>query len=357
MTGPAEVRDRLEGSRRPEAVVLVGAPAFPDAVREALAATRIPVVAYADEEPSDAFVDGYVAAGSPARRLADEIAHARSGETRRQLRAARRRVTELHAGTARIAGAESVAELFERAVEVAERVLSFDHCSVVVKEGDVMVARARSADVDWLHERVPADESIGGRAVRRGETIHVDDVEDHETADDDQSGSGISVPFGGDAVFQAVSRLPHAFDETDRELAELLATHVGQAYERLRAEADLTRRERVMTELHEAAPRLVDADSEGELFDLTVEIAQRVLAFDRSCVYTATPERFERRATTDPALPATFDRGFGALEHSHAEGSRCCPTTSSTTGAPSPTTASRARSSPSRSRATRCSRR
>ena len=259
-------------------------------------------------------------AGRRRRRLAAEIARARDGETRRQLRAARRRVTELHAGTARIASTETVEELFDQTIAVAERVLSFDHCAVAVHDDGEMVVRRRSSDADWLSERVAVDESVGGRSFARGETIHVNDIADLDHYDSDATGSGISVPFGSDAVFQAVSRQSFAFDETDRELAELLVTHVGQAYDRLRAEADLTRRERVMTELHEAAPRLVDADSEAELFELTVEIAQRVLSFDRSCVFVARDDSFRMRATTDPALPSTFERGFGAMEHCHSDG-------------------------------------
>ena len=318
---PAAVAGSLGEHRRPEAVVLVDDPPLSERVLEALSTTAASVVAYAEREPElDAtYVDGYVMRGADADRLVAEIDRACDGETRRQLRAARRRVTELHAGTADIAAAEDVQDLFERTVEVAERVLSFDHCSVVVREGDTMVARARSANVDWLRERVPVAESISGRAVSRGETIHVDDVAAHETASDETQGSGISVPFGSDAVFQAISTAPYAFDETDRELAELLATHVGQAYERLRTQADLTRRERVMAELHEAAPRIVDADTEDELYELTVEIAQRVLQFDRSCVFVADNDRFRMAATTDPSLPATLERGFGALEHSHSK--------------------------------------
>ncbi|MFC7097454.1 GAF domain-containing protein [Halobaculum marinum] len=316
---PAALRDPLEAGDRLEAVVLVNDPHLPDDVVDLLATTRVCVIAYAETEPAADYVDGYVDAGTGAERLAEEIARARVGETRRQLRAARRRVTELHAGTARLAATESVPDLFERAIEVAERILAFDHCSISVREGDNLVSRARSTDADWLRQRVPIDESIAGRAILRDETIHVEDVTADESATDATSGSGISVPFGGDAVFQAVSRQSHAFDETDRELAELLTTHVGQAYERLRAEADLTRRERVMAELHEAAPRLVDADSEAELFELTTEIAQRVLSFDRSCVYTLEGDQFRLRATTDPDLPTAFPRGFGALGYSHAE--------------------------------------
>ncbi|WP_277554375.1 GAF domain-containing protein [Halobaculum limi] len=320
--GPASLAERFERPRRPDAILLVDEPPIADETRAMLAATQVPVVVYAATEPpaTDQFVDGYVDSGSAPAQVAKEIERAHEGETRRQLRAARQRVTELHAGAAEIAAADDVAELFDEAVEVAQRVLSFDHCGIAVNKGAEMVVQARSETVDWLRTRVPVDESLGGRAFLRNETIHVDDVSTHELYGDDANGSGISVPFGDDGVFQAVSKRPNAFDETDRELAELLATHVGQAYERLRTEADLSRRERVLTELHKAAPRLVDADSEDELFELTVEIAQRVLAFDRSCVYTVDDDRFRRRATSDTTLPAELPRDFGVMEATHTDG-------------------------------------
>ncbi|QZY00642.1 GAF domain-containing protein [Halobaculum rubrum] len=318
---PAALAGRLGGERRPNAVVLVGDPSLSADAVDALSTTTALVVAYAEREPDPdtSYVDGYVTRAADADRVVEEIDRARAGKTRRQLRAARRRTTELHAGTAEIAAAETVSELFDRTIAVARRVLEFDHCAIAVHDDGEMVVRARSRDVDWLRTRVNADESVSGRAFRRGETVHVDDISTWDISDADATGSGISVPFGSDAVFQAISTTPYAFDEIDRELAELLATHVGQAYGRLRAQADLTRRERVMTELHEAAPRLVDADSERELYDLVVEIARRVLAFDRSCVYTADSERFTMRATTDTDLPAEFPRGFGAIEESHTE--------------------------------------
>ncbi|WP_435063525.1 GAF domain-containing protein [Halobaculum sp. EA56] len=317
-TTPAGLGRALDGRELPDAVVLVDDPQVPDAARETLDVATVPVVAYGDREPTGAYVDGYVERGSAPERLAAEIERARDGETRRQLRAARRRVTRLHEAAADIAAADGVEELFELTIDVAGRVLSFDHCAVGVEEDGELVARHRSTD--WLPTRVPIEGTLAGRAYRRGETVYVADVEAEELSNSEATGSSITVPFGGDAVFQAVSRRPHAFDETDRELAELLAMHVGQSYRRLRAQADLTRRERVMTELHEAAPRLVDAERDEELFELTVEIAERVLSFDRSCVYAADPDRFRRCAASDDDLPAELPRGFGAMAATYDEG-------------------------------------
>jgi len=318
---PATLVGRLGRERCPKAVVLVGDPSLSADVLDALSTTTVLVVAYAEREPDPdtSYVDGHVTRAADADRVVEEIDRARAGETRRQLRAARRRMTELHAGTADIAAAETVSELFDRTIAVARRVLEFDHCAIAVHDDGEMIVQARSQNTDWLQSRVDVDESVAGQAFRRGETVHVDDISTRDVNDSDATGSGISVPFGSDAVFQAISTTPYAFDETDRELAELLATHVGQAYGRLRAQADLTRRERVMTELHEAAPRLVDADSEDALYELVVEIAQRVLAFDRSCVYTVDSERFTMRATTDTDFPKEFPRGFGAMEASYTE--------------------------------------
>jgi len=317
----AELVERLDCDRPPGAVVIVDEVTPSAEVAAALSTTRASVVAYAEREPEPdlTYVDGHVARTADVDRLVAEIERARAGETRRQLRAARQRMTELHAGTADIAAAEDVSELFDRTIEVARRVLEFDHCAIAVHEDGEMIVRARSENADWLRSRVGVDESVSGAAFTRGETVHVDDISTWDLSNPDATGSGVSVPFGSDAVFQAISRTPYAFDGTDRELAELLATHVGQAYERLRAQADLTRRERVMAELHEAAPRLVDADSEDELYELVVEIAQRVLSFDRSCVYTAGSDQFTRRAMTDTDFPEAFPRGFGAMEKSHVE--------------------------------------
>jgi PAS domain S-box-containing protein len=66
--------------------------------------------------------------------------------------------------------------------------------------------------------------------------------------------SGISVRLGDDGVFQAIATEPDAFDETDRELAELLVSQASAALARIRAESDLRAERDRLAALFENVP-------------------------------------------------------------------------------------------------------
>ncbi|ERH12164.1 MAG: hypothetical protein J07HB67_01177, partial [halophilic archaeon J07HB67] len=59
----------------------------------------------------------------------------------------------------------------------------------------------------------------------------------------------MSVAFGDDGVFQAVSAEPDAYDETDLELAELLVSYASTTLEQIESE-------RALREARETTERL-----------------------------------------------------------------------------------------------------
>ncbi|WP_313693050.1 GAF domain-containing protein [Halorarum halobium] len=303
----SELRGRIRSgstdSPPPDAVVLSNAAEPDEETLDALDVAGVPVVVIGAEPPP--YADGFVPTDDPATLLL-ELSHAVAGETRLQLRESRNRITRLHDGAAEIAASRSFDELFERASDVAERVLSFDHSWLGVHEGDRLVARFRIGDPDPVRDGIDVDEGLAGVTFRENESILVEDADEHGgVRDPDGFGSFVSVPVGDVGVFQAASSRRGGFDGEDLELAELFATHVAQAHGRIQAETDLRERQRTVTELHRAAPGLIDADSEEALFELTVDIAEKVLAFDRSYLLVALPDGdgFETVATTDPDAP------------------------------------------------------
>ncbi|MFC6726644.1 PAS domain S-box protein, partial [Halobium palmae] len=94
----------------------------------------------------------------------------------------------------------------------------------------------------------------------------------------------LSVPVGDAAVFQAVSHTDEAFDETDLELAELLAAHVAATLDRIEAESRLrTERDR----LDALFGNIPDAAIAFEFRD-GVPVATRVNdAFERTFGYSS----------------------------------------------------------------------
>ncbi|WP_177213256.1 GAF domain-containing sensor histidine kinase [Halopelagius inordinatus] len=164
-------------------------------------------------------------------------------ESEETVRRGRERVEALHGGAVELAAVTDLEELFERAVAVAEDVLAFDICNIGVVDGDDITPVAASSGVaeDGVQKLSLDDGSIAAKTHLTGETHVVTDMAEDEDAEPAKSTyrSGLSVPIGDVAVFQAASSLPDAFDETDAELAELLMAHVAVTADRIRAEDGL----------------------------------------------------------------------------------------------------------------------
>ncbi len=162
---------------------------------------------------------------------------------RTQLRARKEKIENLHEVVHELETCESEAEVWELAVDAAERILEFDECGVDEVLGDHLVSRATSSELlpEGYVERTPVTDGIAGKTHLEGTTFRIDDVsEDNDaTPESDRYRSLLSVPIGDRGVFQAVSADVGAFDEADTELAELLLVHVRDALDRLSAEADL----------------------------------------------------------------------------------------------------------------------
>jgi len=155
-----------------------------------------------------------------------------------------RALETLHAAAARFGKYESVEAVCEATVEAADEVLDLGMSTVLVAEGEWLVPKALSADAPGDEaRRMRTDQGLAGRTFRTGESSLVEDVAEDPDADpaDEDYRSGLSVPVGETAVFQAVAVEPDAFDESDVELAELLVTHTARALDRLRFEAELRR--------------------------------------------------------------------------------------------------------------------
>lgn len=138
---------------------------------------------------------------------------------------------------------QSVAEISEQTITAAENALEFD-LSVVALEWEGKL------EVEATSESVPPDGAttmsvetgIAGETYRTGESVLFDDLRDNETAEPQgEYRSGISIPIGDHGVFQAVSREPYSFDESDLELAELLVDQTTSALDRLEYERTLER--------------------------------------------------------------------------------------------------------------------
>jgi len=249
----------------------------------------------------------------------------------RDLREVNAKVAAIHEFATEVSGAESAGEVFERVVDAAEEILSFDRCVTARRRGDRLVPEARSENVSEDEVRAfDLGEGVVGTTVADERTIVVDnlsvdpadpnELEDPkspgrsnpETADrsagsdaeigGDGSGSAdaeeladpvaddirsaISVPIGPYGSFQAVSDGYAAFDDGDVEFAELLAAHAADALEQIETENALRAERDRLSALFEDLPLPVartGSENGGERrLDATNEAFEETFGFSEA---------------------------------------------------------------------------
>lgn len=153
------------------------------------------------------------------------------------------RVSKLHAAAHHLQSAENEAAVYEQTVAAAIDILEFDWCVTSQPRNGRFELTAASETTPFEVGAAPlaVDEGTSGRAFETGETDVTDDVladADGNPADETIR-SALTVPMGRFGIFQAVSSEIGAFDEHDRELAELLVAHTQSALEWLERTAEL----------------------------------------------------------------------------------------------------------------------
>ena len=171
-----------------------------------------------------------------ANRIESAVSEA---QTRQRLQESRQRVHRLHEVAREFETCTSDEDVFRTVLGAAEDILDFEWVFVAAPVGDEFEARPRD-DPGQYHPSEPfaVDEGIVGRTFQAGESFLVDDLAASEVAKppDETFRAGLSVPIGDKAVLQAVSDRTGAFDEYDREHAELLASHAAAALTRVESE-------------------------------------------------------------------------------------------------------------------------
>jgi K+-sensing histidine kinase KdpD len=174
-------------------------------------------------------------------RLATRIRTAVDRFQRNERQAREQILRELHEVATDLPGYDSVEMICERTVEAAETVLEFDNCVLMLAEDDRMRPVALSDEFPGGgFDSLPIDDSVAGHTYRTGEPMIVDDTDSHPIANPQGPyRSGLSTPLVGHGTCQMVSESEGAFDEDDRELAELLVAHTQAALDRLTRETTL----------------------------------------------------------------------------------------------------------------------
>ncbi len=139
-----------------------------------------------------------------------------------------RQLKQLHDATQDLVGAESPAEVAQRASAAADEVLKVKANGVHLydEDADALVPAAASDRVRELLGEVPAiDDGVAWETYQRGETQLYDDIRTAEGVLNEETAmrSELLVPLGEYGVFLFSSTTVGAFDEEDVRVAKILA--------------------------------------------------------------------------------------------------------------------------------------
>lgn len=245
------------------------------------------------------------------------------------------RITQLHKVAADLQGATAESTIYDTTLDAAVDILGFSWCTIGLPvDGYFHLKRVSdSAPLEEGSRTLPVDEGIAGRTLQNGESIIVDDTTNNDESKpvDTSINSGLSVPLGDRGVLQGVSSEPNAFDESDREVAELLAAHATAALERLERERELARKNERLEEfanvvghdlrnpLNVANLRLdlatEDCDS-PHLDDVAVALQRMETLTDDLLTLARTGERIEETEPVD--LTGVSDRAWQTVDTANA---------------------------------------
>jgi len=177
----------------------------------------------------------------PVAAVAERVrAVVRETRSRSDLRDQNTRLTALSRYARDITGCETVDAVLDRSVAAVTDALAFDYCVILLSDGDRLVPRA-SALPDPELRHIGVTEGIAGRTLSSGEAEIVADMQSDPDAvvDHDDLHALLSVPIGSRGVLQIASHTRDAFDERDKEFAEILAGYTREALARLEREVSL----------------------------------------------------------------------------------------------------------------------
>ncbi len=224
------------------------------------------------------------------------------------------RIDRLHEAATELITAETHEEVYTRIGEVANRVLEFEDCYLGIVENEMFIPK------------FSVSKEVGPRPLKYGQLgetyrtkkstlIHDLGAESSATPARQRYRSGISVPIGKYGVLQVIGAETHSFTQRDLELAELLATYAVGTLSRIESESELRESRRRTENLQEGATTLATVIEEQDAFETMVDIAERILSFDRCVVMDVdgeylTPRAYSTNAQPDDAAPMHISEGL-----------------------------------------------
>jgi PAS domain S-box-containing protein len=182
--------------------------------------------------------------------------------------------------------AKNMEEIYKLTLDAMEKTLGFEFADIFIIEGKMLSLKAHRGYSKVLSLKLPldGDRGVTVKAARTKKSIFIPDVR-KEKAFVGEGAEGVlselAVPIKvGDKVIGVLnveSKKLSAFDEEDRKLLEILASHAAIAI------SNLKRHER-LSALNEYGRNLNMAKSMDEIYKLTLEAMKKTLGFEYASI-------------------------------------------------------------------------
>ncbi|MGB9756381.1 MAG: GAF domain-containing protein, partial [Candidatus Bathyarchaeales archaeon] len=182
--------------------------------------------------------------------------------------------------------AKSMEEIYKLTLDATEKTLGFEFADIFIIEGKMLCLKAHRGYSKVLSLKLPLDgkKGVTVKAVRNKKSILVPDVRKErafigEGAEGVLSELAVPIKVGNNVlgVLNVESRKLAAFDNEDRKLLEILASHAAIAISNLR------RRER-LSALNEYGRNLNMAKSMDEIYKITLDAMEKTLGFEYASI-------------------------------------------------------------------------
>lgn len=173
--------------------------------------------------------------------VASELAVALAGlEQLARLEGLSAKLAQLHEASRQLTRCTSEEEICRAAVRALVEVLGFEHASIGLGRGDLLVPVAWAGSIPGKARTFRKGEGVAGKTWLTGEPAwgNVDRFVEARPVDP-RIQAFISVPIGAAGVIQAISPRRDAFTAEDVTLVEILARHVFEEFRRAQLEQEL----------------------------------------------------------------------------------------------------------------------
>jgi len=177
--------------------------------------------------------------------------------------------------------AKSMEEIYKLTVEAMEKILGFEFSDVFIVEGDMLCLKVHKGYSKKLILELPLSgrKGVTVKAAKTGKPILIPDVRKEksyiEGAEDILSELAVPIKLGDKVigVLNVESRKLNAFDENDKKLLEILASHAAIAITNLR-------RQQTLSALNEYAQNLNKAQKTMDIYEITLDVMEKTLGFE-----------------------------------------------------------------------------